>query len=173
MKNCSRLLQIRISVSLSFFTFFDFFTLPRTICGALYFRAQTWVVCLRLKAAAAISSSVSPLTEGIIVKWFSCKFSSKSVTHSNVMISAASSSSNLPLCTFWISKERLPESPGTARRVYVLVDILGHEPRWTSRPLATYWKMFFVTAPRDPSMNIPMLIRMQWKRFCSTLTTNF
>ena len=35
--------------------------------------------------------------------------------------------------------------------------------------LATYWKMFFVTVPRDPSMNIPMLIRMQWKRFCSTL----
>ena len=32
-----------------------------------------------------------------------------------------------------------------------------------------YWKMFFVTVPRDPSMNIPMLIRMQWKMFCSTL----
>ena len=32
-----------------------------------------------------------------------------------------------------------------------------------------YWKMFFVTVPRDPSMNMPMLIRMQWKMFCSTL----
>ena len=35
--------------------------------------------------------------------------------------------------------------------------------------MATYWKMFFVTVPRDPSMNMPMLIRMQWKRFRSTL----
>ena len=35
--------------------------------------------------------------------------------------------------------------------------------------LATYWKIFFVTVPRDPSMNMPMLIRIQWKRFCSTL----
>ena len=39
--------------------------------------------------------------------------------------------------------------------------------------LATYWKMFLVTVPRDPSMNMPMLIRMQWKRFCSTLTKNY
>ena len=91
------------------------------------------------------------------------------MTYLNVMISAASSSSNFPLCTRWMSKERLPERPGTASLVYVLVDILGEDPRWTSRPFATYWKMLFATVPLESSMNMPMLIRIQWKRFFSTL----
>ena len=91
------------------------------------------------------------------------------LTYLNVMISAASSSSSFPLCTRWMSKERLPERPGTASLVYVLDDILGEEPRCTSRPFATYWKMLFVTVPRESSMNMPMLMRMQWKRFFSTL----
>ena len=84
------------------------------------------------------------------------------------MISAASSSSSFPLCTLWMSKERLPERPGTASLVYVLDDILGQEPLCTSRPFATYWKMLFATVPLESSMNIPMLMRMQWKRFFST-----
>ena len=53
--------------------------------------------------------------------------------------------------------------------VYVLDDILGEEPLCTSRPFATYWKMLFVTVPLESSINMPMLMRMQWKRFFSTL----
>ena len=91
------------------------------------------------------------------------------ISYLKVMISAASSSSSFPLCTRWMSKERLPERPGTASLVYVFVDILGEDPRCTSRPFATYWKMLFVTVPLESSMNMPMLMRMQWKRFFSTL----
>ena len=61
--------------------------------------------------------------------------------------------------------------------------ILGALPRWTSRPLATYWKMFLLTLPLvetlerekvgrlylESSMNMPILMRMQWKTFLSIL----